>query len=153
MLPGFRVALWNWAIYSAALPQSCLANFELTLPITNLTPSVWVPSFSSLIRSISWLLMPWLLVLPGHQQPWYCLCEKIGKSWGWISTTGTCVMSQTSGNPSVLGPWPMKWLEDGWTFSIETCLKSRKFVGGPVKAQKFSQCLMSVWRNDRNYKY
>ena len=33
----------------------------------------------SLIRSISWLLMPWLLASPGHQQPRYWLC-KIGKS-------------------------------------------------------------------------
>ena len=54
---------------------------------------------------------------------------------------GIILSLQTSGNPSVLGPWPMKWLEDRWTFSIEPCLKSRKFVGGPVKAQKFSQCL------------
>ena len=23
------------------------------------------------LRSIPWLLMPWLLALPGHQQPWY----------------------------------------------------------------------------------
>ena len=25
--------------------------------------------------SISWLLMPWLLVSPGHQQQWYWLCK------------------------------------------------------------------------------
>ena len=56
-----------------------------------------------------------------------------------------CSVHQTSGNPSVLGPWPMKWLEDRWTFSIEPCLKSQKFVGGPVKAQKFSQCLVHSW--------
>ena len=29
--------------------------------------------------SIPWLLMPWLLALPGHQQPWYWL-NKINKS-------------------------------------------------------------------------
>ena len=33
----------------------------------------------SLTRSISWLLMPWLLASPGHQQPWYWLC-RIGRS-------------------------------------------------------------------------
>ena len=27
-------------------------------------------------RSIPWLLMPWLLVSPGHQQPWYWLHTK-----------------------------------------------------------------------------
>ena len=25
-------------------------------------------------QSISWLMMPWLLVSPGHHQPWYWLC-------------------------------------------------------------------------------
>ena len=36
-------------------------------------------SYLGLTRSISWLLMPWLLTSPGHQQPWYWLC-KISKS-------------------------------------------------------------------------
>ena len=27
------------------------------------------PSYPGLTRSISWLLMPWLLVSPGHHQP------------------------------------------------------------------------------------
>ena len=30
-------------------------------------------SYLGLTRSISWLLMPWLLTSPGHQQPWYWL--------------------------------------------------------------------------------
>ena len=37
------------------------------------------PSYLGLTRSISWLLMPWLLASPGHQQPWYGLC-RIGRS-------------------------------------------------------------------------
>ena len=48
--------------------------------LMNLTFNVGGPSYLSLIRSISWLLMPWHLASPGHQQPWYWLC-KIGKSW------------------------------------------------------------------------
>ena len=36
------------------------------------------PSYLGLTRSISWLLMPWLLTLPGYQQPWYWLC-RIGR--------------------------------------------------------------------------
>ena len=40
-----------------------------------LTLSMWRPSYLSLIRSISWLLMPWLLMSPGHRQQWYWLCE------------------------------------------------------------------------------
>ena len=37
------------------------------------------PIWLGLTRSISWLLMPWLLVSPGHQQPWYWL-YRIGRS-------------------------------------------------------------------------
>ena len=41
-------------------------------------------SYLGLTRSISWLLMPWLLTSPGHQQPWYWLC-KICRSWSYLS--------------------------------------------------------------------
>ena len=40
------------------------------------TDDRWIvrgPSYLGLTRSISWLLMPWLLTSPGHQQPWYWL--------------------------------------------------------------------------------
>ena len=40
-------------------------------------------SYPALTRSISWLLMPWLLVSPGHQQLWYWLC-KIGRSLSYM---------------------------------------------------------------------
>ena len=33
------------------------------------------PSYPGLTRSWSWLLMPWRLASPGHQQPWYWLCN------------------------------------------------------------------------------
>ena len=35
------------------------------------TLNVRGPSYLGLTRSISWLLMPWLLTSPGHQQPRY----------------------------------------------------------------------------------
>ena len=35
--------------------------------------------YSSISREVSWLLMPWLLVTPCHQDPCYWLC-KIGRS-------------------------------------------------------------------------
>ena len=41
------------------------------------------PSYLGLTRSISWLLMPWLLTSPGHQQPWYWHC-RICKSWSYL---------------------------------------------------------------------
>ena len=43
----------------------------------------WDWNNSKRTKSVSWWLMPWLLVSPGHQQPWYWL--------GRISTT--CVIS------------------------------------------------------------
>ena len=43
-----------------------------------LTLNVPGPSYLGLTRSISWLLMPWLLASPGHQQPWCWLC-RIGR--------------------------------------------------------------------------
>ena len=49
-------------------------KFHSNLPGANLlTLNVRGPSYLGLTRSISWLLMPWLLTLPGHQQPWYWL--------------------------------------------------------------------------------
>ena len=59
-----------------------------------LTLNMWGPSYPDLTRSLSWLLMSWLLASPGHQQPWYWLC-KLGRSlsftWGRISIT--CAIS------------------------------------------------------------
>ena len=50
----------------------------------NLTLLVLRLEYSSRTRSISWLPMPWLLVSPGHQQPWYWECEihEIGRPFG-----------------------------------------------------------------------
>ena len=62
----------------------CLLNVISLMVCHNfcllLTFNMWGRSYLSLTRSISWLLMPWLLASPGHQQPWYWLCKK-GKSW------------------------------------------------------------------------
>ena len=43
--------------------------------VSILTLPVLKPGYSAIIRSISWLLMPWLLASPGHQQPWYWICR------------------------------------------------------------------------------
>ena len=66
------------------LSLPCLLYPELVTqgarPITTmLTLNVRGPSYFGLTRSISWLLMPWLLTSPGHQQPWYWLCRM-----GWL---------------------------------------------------------------------
>ena len=51
--------------------------------VTLLTLNVQGPSYLGLTRSISWLLMPWLLMSPGHQQPWYWL-YRIWRSFSYL---------------------------------------------------------------------
>ena len=53
--------------------------------LVDLTLNLRGPSYRGFTRLISWLLMPWLLVSPGHQQPWYWL-SKMGKSWYYTRT-------------------------------------------------------------------
>ena len=48
-----------------------------------LTLNVRGSTYLGLTRSVSWLLMPWLLSSPGHQQPWYWLCG-IGRSLSYL---------------------------------------------------------------------
>ena len=54
----------------------CLALIVLTLNMRG-------PSYLGLTISISWLLMPWLLTSPGHQQPWYWL-YRIRRSFSYL---------------------------------------------------------------------
>ena len=64
--PGSTLAL---LLSNGLLPDSTNSDlFALTLNVRG----------PSLTRSISWMLMPWLLTSPGHQQPWYWLC-RIGR--------------------------------------------------------------------------
>ena len=51
--------------------------------MSRVTLDVRGPSYHRLTRSISWLLMNWLLASPGHQQPRYWLC-KLGRSWSYM---------------------------------------------------------------------
>ena len=58
--------------------------FVVPLAKIHLTLNVRGPIYLCLTtgRSVSWLLMPWLLTSPGHQQPWYWLC-RLCKSWSY----------------------------------------------------------------------
>ena len=61
----------SWWVDRAIMRPFCIhQRWRLSL-------NVWAPSYLGLTRSISWLLMPWLLASPGHQRPWYRLF-KIG---------------------------------------------------------------------------
>ena len=65
------------------LPQHRKVCPDIGIPNVKLTLNVWGPSYLGLTRSISWLLMPWLLTSPGHQQSWYWLC-RICRSWSYL---------------------------------------------------------------------
>ena len=58
--------------------QNQQSGAQITSFCRKLTPNVRGPSYLDLTRSISWLLMPWLLTSPGHHQPWYWLCRICG---------------------------------------------------------------------------
>ena len=62
----FSLTKMHVKMSSAKWLPSCLGLNVLTLNMRGL-------SYLGLPRSISWLLMPWLLMSPGHQQPWYWL--------------------------------------------------------------------------------
>ena len=67
-LPFVRGIHW-WRWFSSERTD-ILCGFQLKV----LTLNVRGPSYLGLTRSISWLLMTWLLTSPGHQQPWYWPC-------------------------------------------------------------------------------
>ena len=70
-----RIEITTW-ISTSVLTHPCLSfNDGWVKPLSKLTLNVRGPSYLGLTRSISWLLMPWLLTSPGHQQPWYWLCR------------------------------------------------------------------------------
>ena len=72
------IKLWDVISYPCPVSNSSLAKLPLKL-----TLNVRGPSYLGLTRSISWLLMSWLLASPGHQQPWYWLC-RMGRSLSYL---------------------------------------------------------------------
>ena len=76
-------------IHLKMLSVKCCA-FRLGLNM--LTLNVQGPSYLGLSRSISWLLMSWLLASPGHQQPWYWL-RRIGRFLSYLRKDFNCVIS------------------------------------------------------------
>ena len=66
----------KWGAEERALYHVCLVGSSSLCIIKTL--NVRGPSYLGLTRSISWLLVPWLLTSPGHHHPWYWLC-RIGR--------------------------------------------------------------------------
>ena len=57
----------------------------LNINSLTLTLNVRGQSYLGLIRSMSWLLMPWLHASPGHQHQWYWL-RRMGKFVSYLRT-------------------------------------------------------------------
>ena len=65
-LPLNKMAAISQAMFSDASRGDeikCSLRYSLTLNVRGV--------IAGLTRSISWLLMPWLLASPGHHHPWY----------------------------------------------------------------------------------
>ena len=62
------------------------------LCINVLTHLVLTPEYSGRISSVSWLLMPWFLMSPGHQRPWYWLFKIGSPAFSRGRTSGTCAI-------------------------------------------------------------
>ena len=121
----WKYILWIlWMIYGihsinvmivTPIPCCGASHFNILLfPL--LTLNVRRPSYLGLTRSISWLLMPWLLMSPGHQQPWYWLC-RICRSWSSLrKDLSTCVLSMWSNDIKCkyMSMFPLKKLALKW---------------------------------------
>ena len=92
---SFRVVLMKrpWEVWVNAL-EGFLITSEVTqqtmhIKILTLFNGIYLTlnmrglSYLRLTRSISCLLMRWLLTSPGHQQPWYWLC-RISGFWSYL---------------------------------------------------------------------
>ena len=61
--------------------QVCLGRVRVQVHLGRVRMQVYFTylvlklEYSGITRSITWLLMPWLPVSPGHQQPWYWTCR------------------------------------------------------------------------------
>ena len=85
------------------------SHILFTLGITYFIWSIYlmllITEYSRITRSMPWLLMPWLLVLSGHQQPWH-----------WINRMQACLASLRNDfkKPAYCQLWKM--IENGNIF-------------------------------------
>ena len=84
-----------------------------------------------LTRSISWLLMPWLLASPGHQQPWYWLC-RIHRSWSYLRKNFKylCQINVEDKSNKHDGVVNFNLSYGHWTFSFEVVMGSKEIIPG-----------------------
>ena len=78
-----NVSIW-WRHHAPRYMKRVVLH-HVPCSLNELTLNVRGPGYLGLTRSISWLLMPWLLTSPGYQQPWYWLpvC-RICRSWSYL---------------------------------------------------------------------
>ena len=92
------VAQFNLNRYNSGL------NYQHFIPIFMCYGN---PKYSRGITSVSWLLMPYLIVVPGHQQPFYWL-HKINQSLSSDHLVYVPSQWETTFQCNVISHWP--WL-------------------------------------------
>ena len=77
---------WEWMLATSRNDKKCKYINMFCQQISvhfGLTLNMQGPRSLNLAWSVSWLLMPWLLTLPGHQQQWYWLC-RVCRHWSYL---------------------------------------------------------------------
>ena len=135
--------MYNWSFF---MPN--IIKLQVTQNWTDLCPDdfplthlVLRQQFSQRTRSIPWLLMPWLLASPGHQQPWY-----------WLHETGTSLSSWGANLNNMDISTTLQWHHMSCIsnhcqpnclfnslFGLETCIK--KHFTGPMCGNQ----LLTYW--------
>ena len=127
------------------------------MPNPLLTLNVRGQSYLGLTRSISWLLMPWLLTWPGHQQPWYWL-YRICRSFSyWGRILSKCVIAMWRSfsywgrilSKCVIAMWRSF---SYWGRILSKCVIAmwRSFC---YWGRILSKCVIAMWRNDTKCKH
>ena len=94
MVPFDDIIMWQIGTLKLPVVQAMTSCHLLDFLIITLILQLLKPNQSMRSRSVIWLLMPWILVLPGHHLPRYWAYRMTGSlSWGRISTTYTMSVS------------------------------------------------------------
>ena len=122
--------LMDWAI----IPLVDAAQSVPTCLVSS-TPMVRKPEYSDQPRPMLCLLLPWLLTSPGHQLPWYWLCQM----GGFIASTGKgssmpSLFWETYGHAHFVYDWPWisTWMKAVYKELDVTRHGSASYLLGPA---------------------
>ena len=123
-----------------------------------LTLHVRGPSYLGLTTSISWLLMPWLLTSPGHQQPWYWLC-RIGRFLSYLGKdfNNLCRINVEKWHKTGLGFFRKKPISSRtpgkkWKKPISSGFVQTKLEETGQNCERCQKCWKNLWSYLISYK-